>query len=278
MEPLVKRKTHPAWLCWVALVHLMKYAARHTFDATQGPRELNRLADELLRRFDAVKEWNQGKGYGKPKLHPPTHFGESLEEVGLLRGVWCFPYEAFLQSLKSIFEMNNGKSACYEVGVFWAVKSVMNYRDPTRGSWHEDTLDPLNDAWSQPDAPQDSSPLLLALLREPDCVIRFRLLRSARRARSRVAVGEWLLLQDSSAGVSIIARVRDMMEVETMSSQPTTVVRLWVDGCCEPREGESGDLWAPKPGMSKCMLVKYECTHITCLQRHIYDAHDVYSI
>jgi hypothetical protein len=254
----------------------MSYSVRHSYDAEEGPKELDRLADELLRRFDAVTEW---EGYAKPKLHPPKHLGRQLKELGPPRVLWCYPWEAFLQMLKRIFEMSNYKSACYQAGVFWAVKSVMNYRDPQRASWHEDVLDPVSDgSWSTVGAQMEGqSALLLALQREPEGVNRVRSLRSVRRMRCRVAVGDWVLLQDLEGCISIIARVRDIMQVE-ICTQEGTVVRLWVDGCSEPCEGERGELWAPTPGMSKCMLIKYELTYFTPVQRHVHAAHDVYTL
>ena len=138
MEPLVKRKQHPAWLYWRKLVELLTFAVRHSFDLDTAPAEFDRLADELLRRFDAVEEWD---GYEKPKLHPPKHFAHALEEHGPLRAHWCLPLEAYLQVLKRIFEMGSANSAAYRVGMFWAVRSVMYYRDPHRASWYEDAMD-----------------------------------------------------------------------------------------------------------------------------------------
>jgi hypothetical protein len=86
MEPLVKRKLHPAWLCWLALVRLVTYAVRHSYDIDEGPKKLDELANELLRAFDEVEEW---VGYEKPQLHPSKHLGEQLIDFGPPRLVWC---------------------------------------------------------------------------------------------------------------------------------------------------------------------------------------------
>ena len=181
--------------------------------------------------------------------------------------------------LKRIFEMSNYKSACYQTGIFWAVKSVMNYRDPTRESWHEDVVDPESDgSWNDVSGQTEGqSALLIALQREPEGVHKFRSLRSVRRARCRVARGDWVLLQDGAGSVSIIAHTHDIMQVET-SPGADTVVRLWLNGCSEPREGDYGELWAPTPDMSRCMLVKYELTHLTVVQRNAHADYDVYSL
>jgi hypothetical protein len=186
----------------------------------------------------------------------------------------CLPWEAFLQRLKRIFEMSNYKSAAYHTGVFWAVKAVMNYRDPNRASWHDDVVDPMTDSWLLL-AELTLSPLLQALQREPELVLRVRPLRSVRRERCCLTVGVWVLVQQGD--MSIIARVRDIMQVEISQGEgATAVVRIWVDGCCEPREGMNAELWAPKADMDQCMLVKYELTYISIARRQQHDEHDVY--
>ena len=86
MGPLVKRaKPHASWSCWEALVACMSYSVRHSYDAEEGPKEFDRLADELLDKFDKVEEW---AGYEKPKLHPPKHLGEQLKDFGPPRTIW----------------------------------------------------------------------------------------------------------------------------------------------------------------------------------------------
>ena len=269
MEPLVTRKEHTAWMSWQALVELMRFTVKHSFELDTAPAEFRRLADNLLRSFDAVEEW---QGYEKPKLHPPQHFAEALEEHGPPRTHWCLPWEAYLQVLKRVFEMGSAKSACYRMGLFWAVKSVMNYRDRHRAAWHEDSIDVRPESvWRAIDSTLSPFDALLA---KDHRLLRVRSLRSVVRWRERFTVGDWLLVQDD-AGNGVIGRLRDLMQAE-MHEQ--AVVRMWLDGCADPRYGERGELWSAKPDYAKCMCIELENVHLTYLRRQEHAKYDVYII
>ena len=271
MEPLVKQRQHPVWLFWKELIALTTYACRHSYDAEEGPKEFDRLANNMLAAYDKVEGW--GDDYGKPKLHPAVHLGQSLKENGPPRTYWCYPFEAYLQVLKRVFDMASYKSAAYRVGLFWAVNSVRNYRDPHRSSWHEDVID-VAGAWQDLGA----TPFHTALASQAGAACRIRCLRSVSRSRERISAGDWVLAQDQ--GVSVIGCIADMVQVllpaPIPENTPQSVVRMWLDGCSEPRVGQSSELWAPTPDMSRCMLLHYESTHLTKVNRQPHPGYDVY--
>ena len=181
-----------------------------------------------------------------------------------------------LQVLKRIFEMGSAKSACYRTGVFWAAKSVMNYRDEHRASWYNDSIDVRPGCnWINPT--ESTSPFHALLARLDVSVTRLRSLRSVTHARQRVNVGDWILTQSESSTTSVIGRVRDIVQAEQHTgSDARAVVRMWLDGCVDPRYGVHGEIWAVKPDFTKCLLVEYECTHVSVLIRSTHDEHDVY--
>lgn len=169
--------------------------------------------------------------------------------------------------------MASYKSAAYRTGTFWAVKSVMNYRDPHRASWHEDVVDLKDECW------QDLTTSAFHVALASKHALRFRAVRSVSRARELIAVSDWVLVQ--SEDWSVIGRVLDVVQVEMSSADSlgmTSAVRLWLDCCHEPRLGQHGELWAPKPDRSKCMLVEYEHTHVQTVERASYASHDVYTL
>ena len=123
------------------------------------------------------------------------------------------------------------------------------------------------------------SPFHTLIVRHDSSMKRARFLRSVMRARERVGVGDWVLAQDTEAETSVIGRVRDIVQAEQQQEQQQSTrafVRLWLDGVVDPRVGERGELWAVKPNFTKCMMIHYESTHVTAVQRCVHAQHDVY--
>ena len=196
--------------------------------------------------FEAVKLW---QGYEKPKLHLIEHLEAALLEWGPFRAFWCMPWEGFLQILKRMFRMCNWIGAPYSVGKHWAVKSVMHYRDPDRGSWHANMATPASEFSTDILELSKNSPVLRALVAMPSntpiqCV---RFLKSVSRAGDEVCTGDWVLIEKLET-TSMAARVDQIVEV-VWSESSESFVRLW---CAESRPIK----WLPQIAL---------CGQTTCL-------------
>ena len=96
----------------------------------------------------------------------------------------------------------------------------------------------------------------------------------------RIERGDRLLVTQEHQHV--IARVRDLAQclLEGEQHAVTSVVRMWCDACVEPRIGDHGETWAPRPpadGGRTIMLVCMEDVKITIKTRNAHAAHDVYT-
>ena len=96
--------------------------------------------------------------------------------------------EAYLKVLKRIFELGSAKSAAYCVGMFWALRSVINYQDPHHTSWYEDAVDVRPEcSWFEL---QVSPSPFHQLLAKDATLLRARHLRSVICACEQVAEGD----------------------------------------------------------------------------------------
>ena len=99
---------------------------------------------------------------------------------------------------------------------FWAVKSVMHYRDPTRASWYEDRVDPLLD-FCVP-AEYDAASRLVAMLNQEAVISSARPLKSVSRAGSKeVRLGDWVFVMNAQSNKKACA---EATQVRTHAHTP----------------------------------------------------------
>jgi hypothetical protein len=111
IEPLlnVPQRESPVWLSWLAHVELTNFLLQHEFRRSDIERT-KVLVSKYRTAYSKVPEY---AGWTKPKHHFLDHLHLYLALFGPFRGVWCFPFEAFLQVLKRMFKMTNYKIAPY---------------------------------------------------------------------------------------------------------------------------------------------------------------------
>jgi hypothetical protein len=85
IEPLLKRKDHPAWISWKAHVRLLRFVTRDSYSRSSDCKQVKQLVKEYVLAFELVDEW---RGYEKPKQHLLDHLAELLDEFGLFKAVW----------------------------------------------------------------------------------------------------------------------------------------------------------------------------------------------
>ena len=83
----------PAWLSWTKHRAVVAKSMQHAF-TRPDLYELRRLIDGHLESFDCVDEYDD---LDRPKHHFQDHLVEALERFGPLRGVWCLPWEGYVQ-------------------------------------------------------------------------------------------------------------------------------------------------------------------------------------
>ena len=169
-------------------------------------------------------------------LEPPEHQSLKYTTACIL-----------LQHVKRIFEGCNYVNSALKVGMFWSVKFVMRLRDPGRATMYTDMVESTEDFTTKLTKLAETSPLVAALLMKPLQPYATRSIFSVTRERMRIERGDWLLVTQEHQHV--IARVRDLAQclLEGEQHAVTSVVRMWCDACVEPRIGDHGETWAPRP-------------------------------
>jgi len=187
-------------------------------------------------------------------------------------------WEAFLQLLKKMFRICNWQSAPYTVAKHWAAKSVMHYRDPARGSWFSDEVQPTSEFSVAVAALAKRSKLVAALLGVtggPPSAIRF--LRSVTRGPDEVRLRDWVLMEQDGAPV-MSGQVEQMVQ-GTYIERGVSFVRLWCTCCKEVYEDQiTSDLWSDPGQSSKSMLVLFERMRVTVVTRSVNPVSDQFVI
>lgn len=256
MEPLVKNKEDPVWLCWLAHVAVLRFSTRHAYTRGTDGARISALHQTFLETFSAVPQW-QDKGYEKPKFHPGEHLADALEEFGPFRAFWCMPWEAFLQILKRMFEMTNWKSAPSTVARHWATKSLMHYRDPARGTWYTDEVVPESEWMFDVSALAPSSHLIAAILQLREPLQSARAISRVTRGPDDVKRGDWVVVRQHG-NPSRVGQVREMMQCVAPGA-PFSVIRLWCEKVKQAHDDEiSSVLWAASGDSAQKMVVYFE--------------------
>ena len=96
IEPLLTDagREHPAWKAWLAHRAVVAKAIQHAY-VVGDSKELDRLIERHCQLFELVEEY---EGLERPKHHFQKHLPLALLRFGPLRGIWCMPWEAFLQA------------------------------------------------------------------------------------------------------------------------------------------------------------------------------------
>ena len=166
-----------------------------------------------------------------------------------------------------MFEICNWMSAPPTVAMNWATKSVMHYRDPSRGSWFTDEVEASSEFSSDLAALAKGSPLLRELMiTEGLCSVRS--LRCVTRDGDPVQVGEWVVVrrvgEQARAG-----RVREMMECLS-SGETFSSIRLRCENCKDVHDDETtGAVWAAAGESDAAVVVSFEKVHIEVVSRNV---------
>ena len=265
IEPLLKRKDHPAWICWKAHVLLLRFVTRDSYSRSSDCSQVKKLVKEYVLAFELVDEW---RGFEKPKQHLLDHLSELLDEFGLFKAVWCMHFEHYVQVLKRIFEITNYKAAPMAVCTFWASKSVLHYRDSKRASWLEAEVEPDGDyllSWAPGSSAHDNSRFLQILVHTQlkDCPIQAaRFLRSVRRGGDLVQLHDTVLIRrGDKAWVGRVDEMVQLSQQNIITQRLMTVVRLWITRC-KPACLDDGDVCVKVLQTSCALHVTYEDTHV----------------
>jgi len=222
------------------------------------------LNEVFLEKFEAVPQWQDGS-YEKPKFHPALHLEVALEEFGPFRAFWCMSFEGHLQPFKQMFRMCNWKSAPHAVGMHWATKSVMHYRDPGRGSWYTNQVVPTADFTDGITALSQQSPLIGALVRSGEAPQSARPVRKVVRGPDEVRLKDWLIVREANEPPRA-CRVESMMECVPQSAG-FSVVRMWCQSTQVNDDSGTGSTWAPLNTIARWVVLKFEAVHVQLVSR-----------
>ena len=214
-------------------------------------------------------------GRGKPKGHALDHLPQYLEKYGPFRSFWCFPFEAFLQVLKRLFEMSNYKTAPFTAARLWAAKHSLNLLNTVRSEWFEDDVTASSELVriTLPELQGSASPLLRmcahpAHISSYTALSAFRFLSALTRGPIDIKVNSWVLI--SLAGASYVGHLSEMAQLVVGSA---SVVRMRLTSCravdmsahdpdtvCAP--ASSAVLHTMKSAKAHAMLVRLEACSI----------------
>ena len=227
------------------------------------------LVKDFYVSFEAVDAW---RGYEKPKAHLLCHLKQSLLEFGPFRAYWCMPWEAFLQILKKMFRMCNWKAAPYTVGKHWAAKWLMHLRDPARGTWHANAVEPSSNFSSDMVELTKNSRFVAALCSQSPAPHALRFLLSAAREGVELCRGDWVTLERHEQQ-SMVGQVEQIAEIVCSDEASRSFIRLW----CSAKVLEidpDGTLWSQ--GSAQPTLVCFESMHVQTVMRTSYPGHEEY--
>jgi len=171
------------------------------------------------------------------------------------------------QILKRMFEMCNWMSAPTTVAQNWATKSIMHYRNPSRGSWYTNDVEASSEFSCDLAALADGSPLLRKLLMaEAPCSVRS--LRSVTRDGDSVEVGDWVVVRQLGEPTRA-GRVREMLECAS-SGEAFSSIRLRCENCKDVHDDDTtGAVWAAAGESVVDMIVCFEKVHIEVVVRSV---------
>ena len=172
-----------------------------------------------------------------------------------------------------MFEMCNWKSAPATVANNWATKSVMHYRNPARGTWYTDDVEPSSEFATDVVSLALKSSLLAALLTtsQPSAV---RSLRSVTRNGDTVTVGDWVVVRQIGEQ-ACAGRITEMMECRH-PSKAFSSIRLHCENWKPVYDDEmTGAVWAASgDGAEKPKVVLFESVHAEVVVRSVMSVRD----
>ena len=237
-----------------------------------------------------MPQW-QGAGYEKPKFHPPHHFAQvsrdrslllllslsdnhvhssqELGEHGPFRAYWCFPWEAYLQPLKRMFDACNWVSPPYSVCCAWATKSVLHYRDPKRAAWVDNSVEASSDfimhniGESQPHVVQ----AIVGTSAAGEVLSSYRYLERVKRGAEDVQLGDLLLIEQLDASPKV-ARVDALVQAVFCITradvrQYESCIRIWCTDAYVVELDDDCTVRRDVDAKGGCMLVRLELVQVT---------------
>jgi len=248
----------------VAHVTLVTFCLQHEFVWPRDKAVCDMLVRTYLDAFHAVPHY---AGFEIPKHHIIKHLSKYLDLYGPFRQSWCMPYEAFLQLLKSMFNMSNYLNAPMAVIRLFAARRAAQLT----------STDNSDSALSTPSSErfdrsalvnaQQHSVLLQHALSQPDhaSVHAGQFLRSFRRGTQQITTGSWLLV--SSGAARAVMRVAEIVQFWVTGN---CFLRLW---CEQVRHvSQSNQTWDARLIVQKSaaaasnMLIRMESVSVHTLQ------------
>lgn len=126
------------------------------------------------------------------------------------------PYEAFLQVLKRLFDMQNYKIAPHSVGTLWARKRAYHLSQGGGSSWQTESFIASTDILQGQglfDARAISTLLQSAATTVDRGIYAARMLHTFTREKMEISERDWVLLIEHGQGRSWIAQVSEMAHV-----------------------------------------------------------------
>lgn len=230
-EPLLtaEARAEPAWASWVAHVTLVNCCLQHSFPRSEIVRLRGLIADYK----EAFSKVPQYADRGKPKGHALDHLPAYLELYGPFRVFWCFPFEAFLQVLKRMFEMTNYKTAVASASTLWAAKHSLNLLNVNRSEWFENDVTASSEFTPITVSDlQGSASVLLCMCAHPAHLSSYSLLSCYRfvsavtRGPVDLKVNSWVLI--TQQGTSHACYLSEMVQLVLGAA---SVIRMRLTAC-----------------------------------------------
>ena len=250
------KRSRPEWISWLAHVRLLTFCLQHSFTKDDlgvcdrlaeeyfakftlvpsyrhaclraaplraSPPSLPRACRALSHARESLaaaltRTHSACRGFAKPKHHciRKGHLSKYLRLYGPFRFVWCMPYEAFLQVLKRLFDMQNYKIAPYSVGTLWARKRAYHLSQGGGSAWQTESFVASTDIMQGQElvhACAISSFLHTAATTVDRGIYAARMLHTFAREKMEVSERDWVLLMEHGQGRSWIAQVSEMAHV-----------------------------------------------------------------
>ena len=171
-----------------------------------------------------------------------------------------------------MFEICGWKSAPTTVARNWATKSVMHYRDPARGGWYTNHVEPSSEFTSDLRARAITSPLLTAI-RSCEALSSVRSLRTVTCNGDPVKVGDWAVVRQVGEQTQV-GRITEMMEC-VRPGEVFSFIRVRCEMCKTVNDDEmTGAVWAASGESNEAITVSFEKVHLEVVMRSVTPVRD----
>jgi hypothetical protein len=141
-----------------------------------------------------------------------THVVRDIEMNGPPRSWWCMGFEAFNQTIKSMFRRSNYKSATLSVARFWSISTARALRRGKVSDWFQDSACAASELTTDLASMCEKSELMMAACNAD--VVAAQQLHSFNRGSVNITQGAWVLVESATVpGESFICQISDMVQL-----------------------------------------------------------------